>query len=115
MRQFRANDPSILELTEHGVYQIRTADNSSARPERIAVNLDPAESDLTPMDPGELVAAATGRAMQTTSTTDAPADVKPEDAEKRQNLWWYLMLAGLTLLVAETIVANRLSRTERFT
>ena len=36
----------------------------SARPDRIAVNLDPAESDLTPLDPGELVAAVTGRATQ---------------------------------------------------
>jgi hypothetical protein len=114
-RQFRANDPSILELNEHGIYEIRTSESSSARPDRIAVNIDPAESDLTPMDPSELVAAATGRAAQTATAAEAPVEVKPEDAEKRQNLWWYLMLAGLALLVAETIVANRLSRTERFT
>ena len=114
-RQFRANDPSILELNEHGIYEIRTSESSSARPDRIAVNIDPAESDLTPMDPSELVAAATGRAAQTATAAEAPVEVKPEDAEKRQNLWWYLMLAGLALLVAETVVANRLSRTERFT
>jgi hypothetical protein len=113
-RQFRANEPSILELNEHGAYEIRPS-NATERSERIAVNIDPAESDLTPMDASELVAAATGRAMQQTSATDTPAELTPEDAEKRQNLWWYLMLAGLGLLVAETVVANRLSRTERFT
>jgi hypothetical protein len=29
-------------------------------------------------------------------------------------LWWYLLLAGLLLLAAETVIANRLSKTERF-
>ena len=54
--------PGMLELNEHGVYEIRSASNGSGRPDRIAVNLDPAESDLTPLDPSELVAAVTGRA-----------------------------------------------------
>ena len=37
-----------------------------------------------------------------------------EDAERRQNLWWYLLLAGLGLLAIETMIANRLSRREKF-
>ena len=37
-----------------------------------------------------------------------------EESERRQSLWWYLMLAGLTLLGVETIIANRLSRREKF-
>jgi Mg-chelatase subunit ChlD len=114
-RTIGANEPSILELTEHGAYEIRLASAPSARPERIAVNIDPAESDLTPMDTGELVAAATGRATQALAAADAATPLTPEDAEKRQNLWWYLLLAGLALLVAELIVANRLSQRERFT
>ena len=39
----------------------------------------------------------------------------PADAEKRQGFWWYLLMAGMALLVAEMVVANRLSRHERFT
>lgn len=111
-----ASDPGILELNEHGLYEIRSAAaGASGRPDRIAVNLDPAESDLTPLDPGELVAAVTGRAMQTTATgTDAPAELSPEEAEQRQSLWWYLLVAGLILLAAESVVANQLSRSERF-
>lgn len=116
-RQMSVNDPSVLELTEHGVYEIRSASMPSARPDRIAVNLDPAESDLTAMDPTELVAAVTGRAVQTTATAtgEAPPELTAEEAEKHQNLWWYLLVAGILLLAAETVVANRLSTKERFT
>jgi hypothetical protein len=113
--QFSANDPSILELDEHGVYEIRAAAAPSARPDRIAVNIDPAESDLTPLDTSELVASATGHASQAEAASTEPASLTPEEAEKRQNLWWYLLIGGLALLVAETVVANRLSRHERFT
>lgn len=110
-----AGESSLLELNEHGVYEIRAANDASGRPDRIAVNLDPAESDLTSLDPSELVAAVMGRVpTQTASQTEAPAEIAPADAEKQQGAWWYLLLAGLLLLAAETVVANRLSRNERF-
>jgi hypothetical protein len=112
--RFGAGESSILELNEHGAYEIRTSEGSTARPDRIAVNLDPAESDLATLDPSELVAAATGRAAQQTASAAAPVEVAPEEAEKRQNLWWYLLLGGLGLLVAEAVIANRLSLHERF-
>jgi Mg-chelatase subunit ChlD len=114
-RQMAANDPAVLELTEHGAYEIRSASTPSARPDRIAVNIDPAESDLTPIDTSELVAAATGHAPQQGPTTATATELTPEEAEKRQNLWWYLLMAGIALLVAELVVANRLSEKERFT
>ena len=58
-----ATEPGVLELNEQGVYEVRAAGAGIGRaPDRIAVNLDPAESDLTPLDPQELVAAVTGRA-----------------------------------------------------
>ncbi|MDR1989454.1 MAG: BatA domain-containing protein [Acidobacteriaceae bacterium] len=110
-----ADTSSSLELTEHGVYEIRTAANASGRPDRIAVNLDPAESDLTSLDPAELVAAVTGHATQATATAaGASTELTPEETEKTQSLWWYLLILGLLLLVAENIVANRLSVNERF-
>jgi hypothetical protein len=112
-----AADPAILELSEHGLYEIRSAANGSGRPDRIAVNLDPAESDLTPLDPSELVASVTGRATSTTAAAaEKPAELTSEEAERRQSVWWYLLLAGVLLLAAEMVVANQLSRTgERFT
>ena len=80
-------------------------------PTAIAVNLDPAESDLTPLDPSELVAAVTGqRRPQAAAAAEQPAELTREEAERRQSLWWYLLVAGLLLLAAETVVANQLSR-----
>jgi hypothetical protein len=114
-RRVAATEPGLLELNEQGVYEIRTG-SSSARPDRIAVNLDPTESDLTPLDPQELVAAVTGRAAQTTNEGAlSTVEMTPEEAEKRQGLWWYLLVGGLILLAAEMAVSNVLSRNERFT
>jgi hypothetical protein len=110
-----ASEPGLVELSEQGVYEIRPAGSTSAvRPDRIAVNLDPTESDLATMDPPELVAAVTGRAGDATTQAAAAADVSVEDVEKQQGLWWYLLFAGLLLLAAEMLVSNRLSRQERF-
>ena len=88
--------PRFVELNEQGFYEIRPTGARVGRPFTVAVNLDPAESDLSSMDPRELVAAT------------APT---PADAERRQAIWWYFLLAGISLLVAETILSNRLSRT----
>jgi hypothetical protein len=112
----RVNSSGPLELDEQGIYEVRPAAGDAA-PQALAVNIDPAESDLTPIDPAELVAAVTGRAARASAAAPAPteaseADVK--DAEKHQALWWYLLFAGLLLLAAETVVSNRLSQGERF-
>ena len=109
-----ANEAGLLELNEQGLYEIRSANNTTGRPDRIAVNLDPAESDLAPLDPAELVAAVTGRASQANESSSGPAQVSAEEAERRQSIWWYLLFAGLLMLAAESAVANHLSRKEKF-
>jgi hypothetical protein len=106
------DEPGLLELNEQGIYEIRGT-SGSAVPSRIAVNLDPAESDLTPLDPSELVAAVTGSASPVQAGT-APDEQTAEESERQQSLWWYLLIAGLALLTTEMLVSNRLSRTERF-
>ena len=105
--------PRFVELAEQGFYEIRPAGARAGRPFAVAVNLDPAESDLTPMDPRELVAAATGHATPEGGRVTA-STVTAEDYERRQAIWWYLLLAGILMLAAEMIVANRLSRNARF-
>jgi Mg-chelatase subunit ChlD len=110
-----AGGSGVLELSEQGVYEVRgTSPGAPAkRPEAFAVNLDPAESDLAPIDTRELVAAVTGHATPVATRALAP-EATQEDTEKHQALWWYLLLAGLLLLATETVIANRLSRNERF-
>ncbi|MBW8867672.1 MAG: hypothetical protein JF610_10145 [Acidobacteria bacterium] len=78
------------------------------------MNLDPAESDLNPIDPRELVAAVTGHATPVDVQPEQTQEMTREESEKRQSLWWYLLLAGVGLLAAETAIANHLSRKERF-
>jgi hypothetical protein len=96
--------PDVIELEEQGFYEIRTEKD---RPGVVvASNVDLAESDLTAMDPRDVVAAATGRAG---GTTAAEAGATPTDQaqEAAQRVWWYLLFAGLLLLSAETVLANR--------
>jgi hypothetical protein len=113
----RVTSAGPLDLDEQGIYEVRPSGGTAAAPQALAVNIDPAESDLTPLDPAELVAAVTGRAAPTAAATPNPTEVSEfdvKDAEKRQALWWYLMLTGLLLLAVETVVSNRLSQGERF-
>ena len=48
----------VLELTEQGFYEVRGEANQAEA--IVAANVDPAEADLTPMDPKEIAAAAVG-------------------------------------------------------
>jgi hypothetical protein len=105
----------LVELSEQGVYELRSVSGgATARPESIAVNIDPAESDLAPLDTRELVAAVTGHANPESAEPAMAERMTREEIEKRQALWWYLLLAGGALLAVEMLIANRLSRNERF-
>jgi hypothetical protein len=76
----------------------------------VAVNVDPAEADLTPIDPKEIVAAATGGSVgEGSQPTGVP--LTPEAREKNQRLWWYLLVAGILLLGVDTLLSNRLAKT----
>jgi hypothetical protein len=101
--------PSI-ELTEQGFYAVRMQGTGERRPFEVAVNQDPGESDLTPLDPPQFVASATGRAAVTAAgqSLEHP-DLTPEDIEKKQSLWWYLFALGVIALLAESVLSNRLS------
>jgi hypothetical protein len=104
--------PEFLELDEQGFYELRSAGAKEARPPAVAVDIDPPESDLAAMDTGEFTAALTGRAGSAAGAarTAAAEPVTPQDLERRQSLWWYLLLGGILLLATETILSNRISR-----
>jgi von Willebrand factor type A domain len=113
----RVTSSGPLELDEQGVYDVRPAGGAveGTPAQSIAVNIDPAEADLTPMDPAELVAAVTGHAAPVAAPSPAENTAFDlSEAEKQQAIWWYLLFGGLLLLAAETVVSNRLSQGERF-
>jgi hypothetical protein len=98
----------VLALEEQGFYEIRAQGREMDPPMTVASNVDLSESDLTPMDPQELVAAATGRAGS--AVVDVAGGAPTDEAHERaQKVWWNLLFAGLVLLGVETVVANRLT------
>jgi len=102
--------PEFLELDEQGFYELRSTGSAETRPPAVAVNIDPAESDLSVMDQGEFTAAVTGRAGPQVAASTAQEPETPQELERRQALWWYLLLGGILLLATETMLSNRISR-----
>ena len=105
-----SEERALLPLSEQGFYELRQAGRGSKTAEAmvLATNLDLSESDLAKLDPEELVASVTFRelssgAAETTGETLA-------EQEGRQGYWWYLLVTAFILLVTETILSNRLSR-----
>jgi len=37
-------------------------------------------------------------------------ELTPQDVEKKQRVWWYLLLAGALALLGEAMLSNRLAR-----
>ena len=106
-----ATASAALELTEQGFYEVRGAGREAGPMIVAAANVNIAESNLDRMDPKELVAGVTGNGAA--SSTGAQ-DVLPDKAQElAQRVWWYLLFAGILLLIAETVVAQRLSRATR--
>jgi hypothetical protein len=100
-----------IDLGEQGFYSVRLSGTGDRRPFEVAVDLDPAESDLASLPPAEFLAGATGGGTVTTGGTsfDAP-ELTAADIEKKQSIWWFLLVGGLVALLAEAMLSNYLSR-----
>ena len=93
---------------EQGFYEFRSAADPSAPPAVVAVNVDPGESNLEALDPAELSNAVT--AGTRAAATGAAAPLMPEDRERRQAIWWYVLAVGVLALAGEGLLASHLSR-----
>jgi hypothetical protein len=98
----------VMELTESGFYELRARDNDVVV---VAVNVDSAEADLTPLDPKEIALAAVAGGANANGGKEAEVPLTAEAQERSQRLWWYLLVAGLLLLGADTVMSNRLAKT----
>jgi hypothetical protein len=100
-----AADNTLVTLTEQGFYEVREARAGGSTLREHAVNVDVAESDLSVVDPAELVSALTTAGSDT--RRNASVGLAPAEQEKRQALWWYLLIVVFALLAAEAVLANR--------
>jgi hypothetical protein len=102
---------SAMEVIEPGFYEVREA--REGQPLRvIASNVDLAESDLARVDPGEVSVAVTGE-PGSGGQNGGPAVVPDPVQEQAQRIWWYLLFAGILILIAESWLARRLSPVRR--
>jgi hypothetical protein len=108
--RLESSNEGLVALHEQGFYEIRPEGGARGMGQRVAVNLDPAEANLAHIDPEELkasVLAGSGSGIAGAVPLDAPTR---EDAERRQTIWWYLLVLVGVLLATETLMSNRLSR-----
>lgn len=99
----------LITLREQGFYELRGHDTPAGSGRPIAVNVDPTESDLSHVDPQDVVAAVAAANGQRLAGGDLNTGT-PQDQERRQKVWWYLLAIALLLMAAETALSNRLSR-----
>jgi hypothetical protein len=99
----------LVTLREQGFYELRGPNTPLGSGRPIAVNVDRAESDLSHLDPQDIVVAVTSAPGQHLAGSDLNATT-PQDQERRQKMWWYLLLGAVLLMAIETTLSNRLSR-----
>lgn len=103
--------PAYADTDLPGIYRIGTGEEERS----IAVNLAASEGRLAPMDVQRLaeVGVKLDKAQSAeAAAADTVAQHRLEDAqhEQRQKVWKMLLLAALTVLLAETWVAGRRGR-----
>jgi hypothetical protein len=88
-----------FQLASEGFYEVRRA---NGKHELDAVNPDRRESDFALVPPDVL------KLWENTGQTTLSAGTdNPEPMKRKNDLWWYVMIAALALAVAESLIGNR--------
>jgi hypothetical protein len=103
-----ARSARSFQLTDAGYYHFRLADG---RQNEIAANVDPKESNLDVIsdDLLELWKGNGGKSAEQAASTGSPAGTH----KTPQSLWWYVLLLGLFVAIAESAVASNYLGTQR--
>jgi hypothetical protein len=108
-RPIEEEGADVIQLDEAGFYELRRG-GAQSDIAVVASNVDPAEADLTPLDPKEITAAALPIGGSAQGGPGGRVQMTPEAREKNQRLWWYLLVAGIVLLGVDTVLSNRLAK-----
>jgi hypothetical protein len=102
-----------VSLDAPGFYRARRVDG---RPpvQDVGVNVDPVEGDLAPLDVKGFVAAIEPRGARAGRAEGAGgAELSLAERERRQGVWWYLVVGAVVVALAETLLSNRLPALRR--
>ncbi|HYV98150.1 MAG TPA: VWA domain-containing protein [Gemmatimonadaceae bacterium] len=94
---------AAVALTEAGVYSLYDGRVGGEPAAVVAVNPPPGESDLTPVDPRELLL---GVRLSNDAVDAAQAKAAPKELENRQSLWRLVIVLSALVLIAETLLAT---------
>ncbi len=95
----------FTDATAPGIYEF----TAGATTRKVAVNLDPSESLTAPRNPDDLERVGAPVADTTTKPPVSPvraAQLAAAEAEGRQKLWRWFLIATLVVLLTETAVAG---------
>lgn len=107
-------DGGALSPRESGVYELRPMDADAGPAVPLAVNVDPAEGDLTPLDSAAMgMRAEEGAASVNDMLRASGTALTDAEREGRQGLWWPLLALAALLLAGEPLLANRLATRTR--
>ena len=93
-----------VPITEAGFYALYDGRVGGDPVAVTATNSPPGESDLTPVDPRELLIGV--RQSDSTSVASSLTTLTPAQNERAQNLWRTLLILVAVVLIAETVVAS---------
>jgi hypothetical protein len=105
-----ADAPRALELREAGWYEVRRSGVPNERPRLVAANPAPSELDFATFDPARLTNAL-GPVGESVAADSVPDPVQQlVDQERKQSIWWYLLVVAALVLLAESVLASRVSQ-----
>jgi hypothetical protein len=76
----------------------------------VAANPAPAELDFATFDPARLTNALAPEGPVTPTSTGADPQQRLVEREREQSMWWYLLVVAALVLLAEGILASRVSQ-----
>ncbi len=93
----------VVAVDRAGFYEIRSPKLNT----NVAVNPEPRESDLTHGNSQEMVAGWISNDPNLAPVVSEQEKLTPEEQDRRQRFWRFLLLGALILLLTEAILSNR--------
>ncbi len=102
--------PRALDVRHAGWYQVRRSGAPNERPRMVAANPAPAELDFATFDPARLTNALAPEGPVTATAPATDPQQRLVEREREQSMWWYLLVVAMLVLLAEGVLASRVSQ-----